>query len=312
MDWKQWNNDDDLRETMENARKSFQEKYPEIDMQNRNRYGWLMVLPFLVVFALQFSLMFMGFEFLFAWKAKNFTGNSYLEFVQQIYDVLGGMTFNLVISVLYAAVCIVLFTVWYRKKILPGQKKKASVWKKNPLLLVLSVICFCIGAQYVTTYLMNVLAVMFPSWMLIYQQLMDGIGLGGNDGVTALTVLYSVVLGPIAEELTFRGLTLGYGRKAMPFWMANTAQALLFALLHMNPLQSVYTFVVGLLFGYIVYRSGSLVLAIAVHMGFNLLGVVLPGVIVMGTNPVTFFLFLLLGMVLTYVGLEGISRCSDR
>ena len=32
--------------------------------------------------------------------------------------------------------------------------------------------------------------------------------------------------------------------------------------------------------------------------------------IVMGNNPITFFLFLLLGMVLTYAGLTLIGKCS--
>lgn len=311
MDWNQWNNDDDIKKQMEEAKETFHKKYPEIDPENRGKYGWLMMLPFILVFALQFSLMFMGFEFLFTWEAAHFTGNTYLEFVGQIYEALGGTTFNLVISVLYAAIVTVGFTIWYRKKILPGRGKKSFAWKKHPLLLMIGIICVCIGAQYVTTYLMNALAVMFPSWMMIYQQLMEGIGLNSDTGaVSALVVLYSVILGPIAEELTFRGITLGYGRKAMPFWMANISQALLFALLHANPLQSTYTFAVGLLLGYIAWKSDSLVLAIVVHMGFNLVGVIAPNVIVMGTNPISFFLFLLLGMVLTYAGLECIRRSS--
>lgn len=313
MDNNQWNYDDDMRKQMEEAKKAFHKKYPEIDLENRGKYGWLMMVPFLLVFALQFALMFMGFEFLFTWEAAHFTGNTYLEFVGQIYEILGGTTFNLVISLLYASFVSVGFTIWYRKKILPGRRKKASVWKKNPLLLAVGIVCVCIGAQYVTTYLMNALAVMFPSWMILYQQLMEGIGLNTDTGaVSGLVVLYSVILGPIAEELTFRGITLGYGRRAMSFWAANISQALLFALLHANPLQSTYTFVVGLLLGYIAWKSDSLVLAIVVHMGFNFVGVIAPKVIVMGTSPVSFFLFLLLGMLLTYVGLECISRCGGQ
>ena len=143
----------------------------------------------------------------------------------------------------------------------------------------------------------------------IYQQLMQGIGLdGGSVGI--LVALYSMILGPIAEELTFRGLTLGYGRRAVPFWMANVTQAFLFAALHMNPLQSIYTFFFGLMLGYVVYRSGSLILGVVVHIVFNSVGVLFPQIVVMGNSPITFFLFLLLGMVLTYAGLILIGKCS--
>ena len=310
MDFNQWN-EDDIKKQLEEAQKLFQKKNPEIDMENRVKNNWLMFLPFVLVFALQFGLMFMGFEFLYTWTAATFDGSTYMDFVERIYEVLGGTVFNLTVSVLYAAICTVAYTVWYRKKILPGRPKRASVWKKKPLLLLVGILCFCIGAQYACTYLMNAIAILFPDWMLLYQQLMEGIGLGGDGStVTVLVALYSVILGPIAEELTFRGVTLGYGRKAMSFWKANVAQALLFALLHMNPLQSLYTFVLGLLLGYIAWRSDSLLLAIVVHMVFNLVGVFGANLIVMGTNPISFFLLLLLGLVLTYAGLECINRCS--
>ena len=75
-------------------------------------------------------------------------------------------------------------------------------------------------------------------------------------------------------------------------------------------LQSIYTFFFGLMLGYVVYRSGSLILGVVVHIVFNSVGVLFPQIIVMGNSPITFFLFLLLGMVLTYAGLILIGKCS--
>ena len=319
MDWKDYNpfgdeNDRDDREE-KSPEELFREKYPEIEPENRMKNSWLMFLPFIIVFTVQFALLFMAFEFLFTWKVANFTADSYEAFVMDIMNTIGGTTFNLIVSILYALVCGVLFTIWYRKKFYLKKREReiaqgrTPVWKKNPLLLVIGIVALCVGGQYVCTYLLNGLAILFPSWLLLYQQLMEGIGLGTGN-VTVLLVLYSVILGPIVEELTFRGLTMGYGRKSMPFWMANLMQAFLFAALHMNPLQSIYTFIFGLLLGYAVYRSDSLGVGIALHIGFNLIGTLAPQIVVMGTNPIAFFLFLLLGMVLVYAGLECIGRCG--
>ena len=310
MDWNQFKNDN--RDDDWQQEEEFRKQNPEIDMDNRVKNSWMMLAPFGIVFAVQFALSFIALEFLFAWDAARFTGDSYMDFVNGIMETVSGTTFNLIVSLAYALICGILFGVWYRRKFyLPAKADNAGVsaWKKNPLLLAAGVVFLCVGAQYVCVYLMNALALLFPSWMVIYQQLMQGIGLdGGSVGI--LVALYSMILGPIAEELTFRGLTLGYGRRAVPFWMANVTQAFLFAALHMNPLQSIYTFFFGLMLGYVVYRSGSLILGVVVHIVFNSVGVLFPQIIVMGNSPITFFLFLLLGMVLTYAGLILIGKCS--
>ena len=61
-----------------------------------------------------------------------------------------------------------------------------------------------------------------------------------RDEPSLILVLYSVLIGPVCEELIFRGLTLKYAKRAMPFWVANFLQALLFGVFHMNMIQDVY------------------------------------------------------------------------
>ncbi len=303
--------DDDGNVDMEEAKKAFHEKYPEIEPENRAKYSWMMMVPYLLVFLVQLGLMFFVLQLMFVYKVVNFTEGSYMGFVADLVELTGGTTFNLVVSVLYALITSVWFGIWYRRKFYPSACKHESSWKKNPVMMIVGILCVGIGAQYLCTYLMNGLAMMFPSWLVMYQQLMENVGLGtGELGV--LTVIYTVLIGPVAEELTFRGLTLGYGRKSVPFWMANVTQALLFAMLHMNPLQSIYTFVLGLLLGYMVYQTDSIVTGILAHMCFNFIGAVIPGVILGGTTPVTFFIFLLAAMIVTYLGIELIRKCNPR
>jgi membrane protease YdiL (CAAX protease family) len=62
----------------------------------------------------------------------------------------------------------------------------------------------------------------------------------------------------------------------MPFYVANITQAILFALLHMNLIQIIYAFPLGLIFGYVTKKYRSLIPAILLHAlinGFSVLSV---------------------------------------
>ncbi len=79
------------------------------------------------------------------------------------------------------------------------------------------------------------------------------------------------VVAPIVEELIFRGLILQGFRKNYSGFTAVVMSALLFALFHLNPWQFPATFVLGLLLGWIVLRTNSIVLAILGHSINNFL-----------------------------------------
>jgi membrane protease YdiL (CAAX protease family) len=86
-------------------------------------------------------------------------------------------------------------------------------------------------------------------------------------------VLYIVLIGPIVEELVFRGAIL----RRLERFGANFAiviSALLFGLYHMIFFQVVYAFFVGLLLGYIAKRF-SLKWAILLHIVNNSISVIL-------------------------------------
>ena len=53
-----------------------------------------------------------------------------------------------------------------------------------------------------------------------------------------------------------------------PFW-AIVVSALFFALIHMNPWQAIPAFLLGCLFGYVYYKTGSLKLTMLMHFTNN-------------------------------------------
>ena len=80
--------------------------------------------------------------------------------------------------------------------------------------------------------------------------------------------LYAGILGPIAEEILFRGLVLRslrpYGKK-----FAIVVSAILFGLFHGNLLQAPFAFVVGLVLGYVALEY-SIGWAVVLHVMNNL------------------------------------------
>lgn len=83
-----------------------------------------------------------------------------------------------------------------------------------------------------------------------------------------LILLYVVIIAPITEELLMRGMVMNslapVSRK-----FALIASALLFGLMHGNFNQMFNGFLLGLIFGYIALKSGSIIPSIIAHMVVN-------------------------------------------
>ena len=75
------------------------------------------------------------------------------------------------------------------------------------------------------------------------------------------------LLAPLCEELAMRGAILRallQSPKLSP-WGAIVISALFFALIHLNPIQMPHAFLIGLLLGWMYYRTGSILPGVALH-----------------------------------------------
>ncbi len=277
-------------------------------MENKINNFWKCILPSIFVMGLQFFVTGAVAFLLFAKKAHDFSSGSYNGFMKDLMDTVSSSDFNGVAMLAYAIVALMIFLPWYKKAFVPKDSEKWSFSKltKRPAYFVGGVVLLAFGMQYVCVYLLNALAVLFPKWLAMYQMLMENAGL--LDQVTIPLALYTVLVGPICEEIAFRGLTFGYAKRFSSFWAANVIQAVLFAGMHMNPLQGIYTFLMGLLFGYIVQKSGTVITSIVLHIAFNTVGIFANSLIVQGGNPVQMFFVMFGAMVATYVGIRFMLR----
>lgn len=85
------------------------------------------------------------------------------------------------------------------------------------------------------------------------------------------------LLAPVAEELAFRGAVLRALLQWRPqaHWAMIAVSAVCFALIHGNPAQMPHAFLIGLLLGWMYYRTGSVVPGVAYHWVNNSVAYVL-------------------------------------
>ena len=90
--------------------------------------------------------------------------------------------------------------------------------------------------------------------------------------------LLVAIFAPIFEEWLCRGMVLrGLLTKMKPVW-AIVISALFFAVIHANPWQALNAFLIGLLMGYVYYKTGSLILTMIIHFVNNGTAVILSNV----------------------------------
>lgn len=175
-----------------------------------------------------------------------------------------------IISVAMDAAFLIPGYFWYRKlKRRSVQKEEKCVpitWKTYVRLTF-----FGITVQLFVGMILMIVEMLAPELMQSHTEAMETLGMFSP---TVFSIAYTVILAPITEELIYRGLTLKILQSAFPFRQANLLQALLFGMIHGNPVQGVYAFLIGILFGLTVKRYGNLKAAMLLHFVVNLFGVV--------------------------------------
>ncbi len=270
------------------------------------------LLPSVVILLLQFGIEFFFMELRVVIFAAGYNGSGdYAAFAGQLVTALTDVDFLSWASTAYAVTAILIFALWYKKVKPFDEVKTDDSLRGYSFLLYFGIVLFACAAQYVSMYLMSVLSYMFPDWLAYYEEIMESAGLTGTDGYAVSTILYAVLFGPIAEELCFRGVTYQYARQHFPFWSANISQALLFGAMHMNPLQSVYAFVLALAIGAIYEKTRNIFVPILIHICYNGGGMLLENYMDLGDTPVTFYLTLFASLCATYFGYIIIERAEN-
>ena len=168
--------------------------------------------------------------------------------------------------------------------------------KKDTKFLIFSFLG-CLGA-------VNAAGLVF----MLYYQLIHLLGgsfsspqislLSGDPLAMRFLLLYLCILGPVLEEIIFRGLIL---KSLEPFGQMSAiiASSLFFAMFHMNLVQLPTPFFMGLILGFVTIRTGSVFPAVVFHILNNTLRGALP--LLMGGNTPLLNLMITMFTLLLYV-----------
>jgi len=262
-------------------------------------------VPPIMILAIQSIVSWVGAMFLLMSKAITYRGDDTQKMAESFTSALSGSTFMSVSLLIYSIISILIFVPWWKKKRVTFDARGMSFRGFRIVRMVIGIILFVIGAQIVANYLVSFLSAVFPKELVRYSKLMKSAGLD-RMSLTPVMAIYTAVLGPITEELAFRGLSLGYLKKSLPsFALANIVQALLFGFIHLNFIQGAYAFMIGLLLGYVAHRTGSLLLSMVLHICFNSSSFILQAVSPKAINGGAFVAFatLVLAMMAVYIAI---------
>lgn len=145
----------------------------------------------------------------------------------------------------------------------------------NPLggaLCALLVILGTLALGLASDPLANLLPKM-PAWL---EEALKSLTSGEN---LILNFLLVSMFAPFFEEWLCRGMILRglLGNKVKPVW-AIIISAAFFAFIHLNPWQALPAFLLGCLFGYVYYKTGSLQLTMLMHFTNNTFALVMSNI----------------------------------
>ncbi len=159
----------------------------------------------------------------------------------------------------------IVFGVWYIQ-----QNRGREVRPFTQVVHVKTIGCIIflgIGLQLLTNLFLQALYLLFPNLLDAYMKLVEAAGI---EQMNMGSLLATVILAPVVEEIIFRGITMRIAQKAgAGFIAANLIQAVAFGIYHLNLIQGVYAALLGLVLGYAAYRYGSIYPSILLHFVYN-------------------------------------------
>lgn len=144
------------------------------------------------------------------------------------------------------------------------------------------------------------------AWLESYSEASAGISGGGVIGLIAV-----VLVAPVVEEFIFRGLIMTRLAGAMPGWLAVMVSAAIFGVCHGHPVWFAYAFVLGVVFGLMDLRLGSIWPSILAHMVFNAIGQVF-GILPEDAAVVALAVLALVGIITPILGRKGVAALFRR
>ncbi len=100
-----------------------------------------------------------------------------------------------------------------------------------------------------------------------------------QDIIKNIFVLFDLcIITPIVEELIFRRFIMKKLQKRLNFNLSNILQSVIFAVCHLNIVQALYAFPIGMMNGHLNKKYKTLYAGIVIHAAANFVGTVWPAI----------------------------------
>ncbi|MBE5901624.1 MAG: CPBP family intramembrane metalloprotease [Lachnospiraceae bacterium] len=221
-----------------------------------------------------------------------------VDIIQWLTDLMLHSDYAIYVTVVWGIISMVVFILWYRH--IHDSRRDVPVRTILTPYAMGGLALLVVGLQLSINYFYSLIEPLMPG---VFEQYNEVLSFPDSTPIGLLILMiYGVIIAPIHEEFLNRGVTLHFANKAMPFWLANLFQALLFGLLHMNLVQGSYAFIVGIVIG-LIYRSAKNIwIPIFFHMAFNLFGTVVP---LMPLKTSTSSAYMLVGLIGVAIAVSG-------
>lgn len=225
-----------------------------------------MAITFMVQLMLSFAYGMIAFFVAFQSAGRTMDTGAVQESIQYAMGLLTKGWMMILITLLCDMVLMAGFGTWYyfRERQYPFRPnyKSAFSLKNIGYIIVMGVL-----GQYASNLIATLTGVLIPSAMDSYEDLAQNFDLSTASPV--LMILAVCIVGPIAEELVFRGMIFGKLRRAFSFWPAAIISGIMFGVFHMNIMQGVYASVLGVLLAYVYEKTQTVFGSIFFHIVFN-------------------------------------------
>ena len=216
------------------------------------------------------------------------------------------------IMILLVSSLLTLLILWL---ILKKEWKRIKFWTFSKMSICLFFLCLLLGFPFNLFMGGMIYFTRLTELTPRYHEMMSNIA--GNNLFHEIIVI--VILAPILEEIIFRGTIL---RRLMETSMKTRfvvlLQAILFGAVHLNIVQGIYTFVIGILLGIIYIRHKSIWAVIIIHSTFNLFAVLIANLSTIEMNEYTttsngaLALVTIIAFILSAAAVFGIIKSKGR
>lgn len=250
------------------------EEEKKVKKSGTGRYIWRLFYPVLLLFGVQ---LLAEFVFGFFVSLKYALANPQLysdirELLRQSEQYLLGILLEnaniiSIISSVVAAPLLLLFMHLDTKR--SYREGTHETYDKVPAAFYVVVVLLGIATAVTANNLISISGIY--QLEAEYQEQLGEIIYSGGIIIELLSV---VILGPVVEELCFRGLVYRRMRERASVKFSMFFSALIFAVFHGNIVQGVYAFMLGLLMAYVYEKFKNIVAPILFHVGANLFSVI--------------------------------------